>query len=178
MKKTTIAISLIAIFFNIQLMAQQDKWERFNVLIGKWEGGGEGFGNNKSTTETEFNFILGKRYIKVENMSTFEPTEKNKEGEIHKDVGLISYDKNRDKYVFRQFHTEGFVNQYVLVDSLSDKKTFVFHSEAIENFVEGGKAKYTIKVMGKGKLEAIFELSFPGKEFVCYGRNRLKRKKE
>ncbi|MGH8247883.1 MAG: hypothetical protein ACREUU_15795, partial [Gammaproteobacteria bacterium] len=34
--------------------------------------------------------------------------------EVHEDWGVISYDRARRTFVFRQFHVEGFVNQYVL----------------------------------------------------------------
>ena len=49
----------------------------------------------------------------------------------------------RKTFVFRQFHGEGFVNQYTL-DSLSgDKKMLVFVSEAIENIPQGWRARET-----------------------------------
>jgi hypothetical protein len=34
----------------------------------------------------------------------------NKTGEIHEDMGMIGYDRARERFVFRQFHVEGFVN--------------------------------------------------------------------
>lgn len=38
---------------------------------------------------------------------------KNKKGEIHEHLSFISYDKARKLLVLRQFHVEGFVNQFV-----------------------------------------------------------------
>ena len=44
---------------------------------------------------------------------------------MHEDRGLISYDHSRDKYVFRQFHTEGFVNlTYKIIDDDEYMATF------------------------------------------------------
>ena len=40
--------------------------------------------------------------------------EKNPEGEIHEDLGLLSYDEAREIYVLREFHVEGYMNQYVV----------------------------------------------------------------
>lgn len=54
------------------------------------------------------------------------PAIQNPEGEIHEDYGIISSDEARKVFVFRQFHSEGFVNQYILNDSLSNNKTLIF----------------------------------------------------
>ncbi len=47
------------------------------------------------------------------------------------------------KYI--EVNNEGFINQYVLNDSLSNNSLLVFESEIIENFVAGGKVCWTIK---------------------------------
>ena len=75
------------------------------------------------------------KYIEVKNDSRFEATESKPEGENHIDKGFISYDKSRDMTIFRQFNIEGYVNQYILVDSLSSDTEIVFETEVIENFV-------------------------------------------
>jgi hypothetical protein len=118
---------------------------------------------------------LNNQYIEVKNESIFTPTENNLKGEIHQDWGLISYDKQRKVYVFRQFHVEGFVNQYVFNQEISSIEKLVFESEIIENFVLGGKARWTILFKNADEIETIFDLQMPGKEFACYGTNVLKR---
>jgi hypothetical protein len=50
---------------------------------------------------------------------------------------MMSFDKGRKNFVFRQFHIEGFVNQYVMTSSSADGKTIVFTSESIENIPAG-----------------------------------------
>ena len=99
------------------------------------------------------------------------------DGEHHIDKGLISFDENRKLIVYRQFHIEGYINQYVLNDSLSNDTVLVFETETIESFVPGGKARWTIKKIANDQIETIFDVSFPGEEYACYGTNVLRRKK-
>ena len=112
------------------------------------------------------------KYLEVKNESHFEPTEKNPDGEYHLDKGFISFDKNRKAIIFRQFNNEGYYNQYVLNDSLSNENILVFETEFIENFVPAGKAKWTIKKISENEIETIFDVSF-GKDYKCFGTNRL-----
>lgn len=57
--------------------------------------------------------MLNSQFIRVQNRSEYPPQEKNPKGEVHEDEGFISYDRARQRLVLRQFHVEGFVNQYV-----------------------------------------------------------------
>ena len=61
-------------------------------------------------------------------------------------MSMISYDTARKLFVFRQFHTEGFVNTYLQQPS-ADEKTIVFVSEAIENIPTGYRARETYTVL-------------------------------
>lgn len=98
-------------------------------------------------------------------------------GEIHEDLGVVSYDRSREKFVFRQFHIEGFVNQYTL-DSLSaDGATFVFSSEHIENAPPGTKAMLELAITGDSRLKTTFNVAFPGRDFQCFSKNDLERVK-
>ncbi len=169
---------LIIVFFcliSVHGLTQENPLEKFDLLIGHWEGNGEGFSSNKSKIQSEFNWIMNKQFIEVKNHSEFDPTEAKPESEVHKDWGIISFDKARKKIVFRQFHIEGFVNQYILNDTLSSEKSFVFESEIIENFVPGGKARFTIQIHSNSEIETLFDVGFPGKEMACFGRNLLKK---
>jgi hypothetical protein len=63
--------------------------------------------------------------------------------------------------LFWQFHTEGYVIQFFLNDGSPTDSTFVFDSETIENFPEGGKARFTINIYEE-KKEIVFDVSYPG----------------
>jgi len=155
---------------------KKDIWEPFKYFIGEWEGRGEGKGG-MSTGEQEFQFVLNGKFLQVKNKSVFEPQEKNPKGETHEDWGLFSFDENGKKYVFRQFHVEGFVNQYIL-DSLSaDGKTFVFVTEEIENIPSGWRARLTYEIINDNQFHQIFELASPGENFEVCQEGNLKRKK-
>ena len=90
---------------------------------------------------------------------------------------IFSHDLFRKKFVFRQFHIEGFINQYVLESISDDGKTLVFDSEEFENAPPGWKARITYKILNDDTLEESFDLATPGKDLQCYILNTLKRKK-
>jgi hypothetical protein len=164
----------------VLLMGQEqekklDVWESFQFFIGKWVGTGEGK-SGESTLKREYFFKYNKKFIYSTNRAVFKPTEKNKKGEIHEDFGVFSYDKMRKKHIFRQFHVEGFVNQY-LAEMSPDGKAYTFASENIENLPPGFKVRYVIKIESKDKFSERFELAGPGKDFSCLITNQFTREK-
>ena len=172
-------VLLIIILLPGILFAQEEKksdvWEPFKYFVGSWKGEGEGQ-SGISKLEGEFKFVLNGKYLEVKGKAVFEPQEKNQKGEVHQDWGLFSYDRIRGKFVLRQFHIEGFVNQYVLDTLSSDGKTFVFLSESIENIPVGWRAKVTFKILNENEFLWIFDLASPEKDFECYSENHLQRK--
>jgi hypothetical protein len=156
-----------------QASAPADALASLAPLLGRWSGTTEGQPGN-GTVEREYERILNSRFIQVRNQSTYPPQEKNKKGEAHQDVGLFSFDSGRKRIVLRQFHTEGFVNQYVL-DPASTPGRLVLVTEAIENIPAGWRARETYILTGADQLEEIFELAPPGKDFEPYSRSRLTR---
>ena len=181
MKECNMKRTFIIIFLMMPLVLlvgqekKQDTWEPFQFFIGKWSGIGEGK-SGESTVEREYQFKLNKKFIYNFNRAVFKPTEKNKKGEIHEDFGVFSYDRIRKAYIFRQFHVEGFINHYVAEIS-SDRKTYTFVSESLENMPQGWKVRIVIKIEGKDTFRERFELAGTGKEFGCLITNRFARKK-
>jgi nitrobindin-like protein len=151
----------------------QDALAPVAVLVGRWTGTTEGQPGT-GTVEREYERVLGSRFIQVRNRSTYPPQEKNPKGEAHEDVGFFSFDSARKRIVLRQFHTEGFVNQYVLSPEATSSR-LVLTTEAIENIPSGWRARETYVLSGRDQLEEIFELAEPGKDFALYSRNRLTR---
>ena len=175
MKKSLLLICLLMVLTDTSF-SQSNNFERFDFLIGRWEGTGSGFGNEKSKIQSEFQLIMNGKYIKITNNAEFEPTESKPEGDNHIDWGIVSFDEKRNKVIFRQFNIEGYVNQYVLNDSLSNESRLIFDTEVIENFIEGGSARWIIIKINEDEIKTVFDVAFPGKEFVCYGTNKLKKK--
>jgi len=89
----------------------------------------------------------------------------------------MSFDRTRKTFVLRQFHTEGFVNQYVMANTSADGKTIVFTSESIENIPAGYRARETYKLLGPDEFTEVFEIAAPGKEFEVYSEGHFRRKK-
>jgi hypothetical protein len=159
-----------------QTIKQDSIWKPLQFFIGIWSGTGKGEPGT-GNYERAYQFVLNKKYIEVNNKSTYPPSEANKnKGEIHEDLGFISYDGARKSFMLRQFHIEGFVNQYKL-DSISlDKKTIVFLSESIENIPQGFRARETYKIINQNEFIETFEIAEPGKNFALYTEVLFKRK--
>lgn len=176
MISVTLGVLLLPSFLGGQTRTGSDVWEPFRFLVGKWEGTGNGQPGS-SRIQREYRFVLNDKYLHVQNRSVYDPQPKNPKGEIHEDLGMISFDKSRTQFVFRQFHIEGFVNQYVNTSTSADGKTIVFTSESIENIPAGFKARETYKITGPDDFSEVFEIAEPGKEFEVYSEGHFKRKK-
>ena len=122
----------------------------------------------------EYARVLNSRFIRVHNRSEYPPQDKNPKGEIHEDEGFISFDRAWKRLVFRQFHVEGFVNQYV-EDADTSPSRVMFTTETIENIPAGWRARETYVVHGPDEFEEVFELAESGKPFELYSRARLRR---
>jgi hypothetical protein len=145
--------------------------ERF---AGCWQGLGEGT-PGKSGVRRVYTAILNGRFLFVSNQSFYAPQEKNPKGETHEDLGYFSFDKGRQRLVLRQFHGEGFVNQYVATSADFQGDILVFESEALENIAAGFRARETYRFSGANAFEEIFEVAEPDKDFTVYSLNRLQR---
>lgn len=149
-------------------------WTPFNFFNGSWHGIGVGK-SGTSQVERTYQFILNGKFLQVKNKSTYPPQEKNPQGEVHEDMGVISHDAAQKMFVFRQFHIEGFVNEYVLEYLAPDGKTFIFVTERIENIPLGWRAKETYSVINPDEFTETFELAAPSKEFEVYSESHFKR---
>ena len=168
-----IRVSMIAIglllfpaLLDAQTKPSQDVWEPFRFFVGEWEGKGEGKPGISNTTR-EYRFVLNNKFIQVRNRSQYDPQAKNPKGEAHEDWGMLSFDRGRKQFVLRQFHVEGFVNQFIMSSSSSDGKTFTFTSESIENIPAGWRARETYKLISADEFVEVFELAEPGKDLRC-----------
>jgi hypothetical protein len=155
--------------------AKLDPWKPLRTLIGKWEGDSNGEpGAGKS--EREYTFILNNRFIRVLGKSTYLPQEKNPKGEVHEEMDFYSYDKSAKKLILRQFHIEGFVNQFALDNACDDGRTFVFISTAIENIAPGWRARETYRILNDNEFIETFAMAEPNHDFATYSETHFRRK--
>ena len=156
-----------------QPQQKDDVWASFRFLEGNWID--EKPGVSKITQVYEFMF--SGKYLQMKTRGVFEPTEKKPKGEVHEDLGIFSYDQARKTFVFRQFHIEGFVIEYVLEKGDENTGELTFVSEAIENAPPGTKAKEVFKIINEDEFEQSFHVAWPKQDYACYALNKLKRVK-
>jgi hypothetical protein len=152
----------------------KDKWEAFRFFIGNWKGTATGKPGNGSV-ERSYALTLADQFIEINNRSVYPPQESNPEGEVHDDLGLLSYDKARARFVMREFHVEGYVNQYVMEPQEPDDTSFVFVTESIENIPPGWRARTTWEINSEDSFRETFDLAGPEKEWACYIINEFQR---
>jgi hypothetical protein len=151
-----------------------DRWDELQFFAGSWLGketGASGVGEG----DRQYGFIMDGKYLFAMNTSIFHPQEANPEGETHEDWSLFSRDTVRDAIILREFHSEGFVNQYVLDRDQSGVDKIVFVSESIENLPEGWRSRLTLTILGEHDFSEVFELAAPGREYEVLLRNNWRR---
>lgn len=107
----------------------------------------------------------------------YEPKTAGAKPEVHEDFGMYSYDTALKKIVLRQFHGEGFVNEYTLDSVGADGKSLAFMTIRIENIAPGWRAKEAWRIVSPDEFVETFSLAAPGKEFAVYSETHLKRVK-
>jgi len=156
-----------------QAPAPEDPWRPVRSLVGNWVGEAEGE-PGKGSVQRSYRFVLGGKFLHEQNVSTYPSQPKNPKGEVHEHWSLLSYDRARKTIVFRQFHQEGFVNQYRMLSG-AQPHVVVFETEALENLPSGWKARETYDFVSPDDFVETFELAAPGAEYQVYSRNRFKR---
>ena len=160
-------------------VAQQgkpDPWQPVRFLAGTWDGTATGVGG-AGTARRTYAFVLNNRYLHEKNVTTYPPQEMNKAGEVHEHWSFISYDRARGVLVLRQFHPEGFVNQYVVNRSETTPKKLVFDSERFENYDNNARARETYDIISGDEFIETFELGDAGQPLQVYSRTHFNRAK-
>jgi hypothetical protein len=169
--------ALVSVAMAIGGAAQpDDPWVNLRVLIGTWEGSAAGV-PGKGVSTREYRFELNERFLSEHGKIVWEPKSGAEKAAVHEDFGWFSYDRTLKKLVWRQFHDEGFVNEYTLDSASADGKSLDFVSVRIENIAPGFRAKESLHVLSADELEATFWLAAPGKDFEALVRSHLKRVK-
>lgn len=91
---------------------KDDVWKSIRFLVGTRDGAAEGEAG-RGTVKRGYEFVMNGRFLHKRNIFTYPPREKNPKGEVHEHWTMFSYDRARNTLVMRQFHQEGFANQYV-----------------------------------------------------------------
>lgn len=155
--------------------ARPDPWAPVRFLVGQWSGTSNGVPGEGTVVRT-YELVLNKRFIYERNTSTYLAQQKNPKGEVHEHWSMLSYDRLRKRLVLRQFHTEGFVNQYVFDPTESSGNKLVFASEALENLSSDWRAREIYERAGENEFTETFQIAEPGQAFETYSQTRFKRR--
>ncbi len=169
-------ILLLFFLFGLNARGQSDPWAPLRVFDGKWEGSVTGK-PGKQFTSREYQFVSNGAFLWQHDHSVYEPTSPDAAPKVREDFGYFSYDKFVKKIVWRQFHSEGLVNEYRLESVNADGKSFEFVTVRIENLPPGWRAKKSYRVLSADEFEETFWLAPPEKEFEIYTVAHLKRVK-
>jgi hypothetical protein len=141
-----------------------------NFFTGKWEGRETGLSGIGKEFRT-YRFILDSNYICRNNKSVFDPQDANPEGAAHEDWGILGHDSFVNKFKMRYFHSEGYINSYML-ENISDNSTKnEFNSYNLENVPEGWKARITLEKIDEDTIEETFDRAQTGKDHVTHLEN-------
>jgi hypothetical protein len=166
---------LTAILLAITAISQTDPWAPLRVFEGKWEGPTAGK-PGKGSTSREFRFELNGRFFSQRDKSVYQREDPAAAPLVHEDFGFFSYDTYMKKVVWRQFHSEGLVNEHTLESVSADGKSLEFDTTKIEN-LPGFRAKKIYRILSADEIEETFLVAPPGKDFALYTKARLKRVK-
>jgi hypothetical protein len=175
--KNSILITLVSLpgFLTAQI-SHDSLWAPMKYFIGSWKGEGEGE-MGVGQYERTYQWALNGNFIQVRNKASYAPQPKSPQGEIHEDIGYINYNSMEKKFMLRQFHVEGFVNEYKLESISADGKTFTFISFEIENIPIGWRAREVYTIINADEYIETYELAAPGKGFTLYAKATMKRRK-
>jgi hypothetical protein len=141
-------------------------------LAGRWTGEASGQ-PGKGVSEREYRFELRGRFLSGRSRTAYEPRPGKTAGEVHEDWSMLNYDRISRAPVLRQFHVEGFVNEYRLTSHAPDRLEFTsFH---IDNLPEGWRAREVWRIVSADEFIETFSIAEPGQDFKQYSETRLKR---
>ena len=166
-------VLLIAFLIAVSAVAQSDPWAPLRAFEGRWEGDTSGK-PGQGTTEREYRFEMNGKFLFQRDKSVYRSQDPTAKPLTHEDFGIFSYDTDLKKIVWRQFHSEGMVNEYTLDSVSGDGKSLEFVTTRIEN-LPGVRAKKQYRVVSSSEIEETFWLAQPGKDFEVYTVAHLKR---
>ena len=150
--------------------AAADGLKPIRDLEGTWEGRIDGI-LGQGTGIRSYEPILDGHFVVERHSSIRLPQEKSPQGDRHREIGIYSWDAEREAIVLRSFFVEGFVARS-LCEPAGTK--LVCTSEAIEGG-SGMKSRLTLEWVDPFRFVEIFELASPGQELSTYFRNEWTR---
>jgi len=155
--------------FSSSLIAQNPLSD-FEFLVGNWQGVESGVAGDGIGFRT-YTWQLGNNYIMHNNASHFPKAETKPKGEVHRDFGILSFNKVDSSIILREYHVEGFVNIYKQDKESSNDSIFIFITREIENNPGNWVARSTYKKISDNEFIENFEIAMDGKNFKDFLEN-------
>jgi len=146
--------------------SETDPWAALRLLEGTWEGAidgrlGQGIGRRRIA------FVLDDKFVLLRHASVRLPQDKSPTGDYHREIGVFSYDRNRNKLIYREFLVEGYVNQYVCD---VEPMRLSCLTESVENG-PGMRARFVLEIEDAYRAKETFEIAAAGEDLKLYFTN-------
>jgi hypothetical protein len=181
-RRCALAFALVAVAWSGAGLAQEadnpaesrqsdHPWGPLALLEGAWTGAIDGkLGTGKGVRRYEF--VLGGKFLMSRHISVRLPQEKSPEGDEHEELGVFSYDSERETLVLREFMGEGVV---VTSPCAIDDMTVVCESESVESG-PGIRARLTLTITDRYRFAEKYEIAWSeGQELEHYFSNEWTR---
>ena len=150
--------------------SREDAFALLGDLVGSWEGTIEG-SLGTGTGVRDYELILDDQFLLWRHASVRLPQPSSPEGDHHRELGVFSYDTERERLILREFMVEGVVDRYVC--ELEDRRI-----DCVAEHVESGpgiSARLTLDIHDAYRFDERFELMLPGNERPIVFTNRWSR---
>lgn len=136
-----------------------DPWAVLRLLEGTCEGtvGGK-LGTGRAVRK--YRGILGDQYLMTRHTSVRLPQEKSQKGDQHEEMGVFSFDRERQKIAYREFMIEGIISRYVCE---REARKLVCDTEAVESR-PGIRVHLVLEAVDRFRFSESCEIFWPGKE--------------
>jgi hypothetical protein len=174
-------IASVALTFLVPTLADQeadppatddaaDPWALLRLLEGSWDGAIEGkLGTGRGVRE--YSWIARGKFLMMRHVSVRLPQEKSPAGDEHEELGVFSFDRERETLVYREFMGEGVVPRSVCE---VDQQTVVCTTESVESG-PGIRARLRLEIVDRYRFNERYELAWPGRDYELYFTNEWTR---
>jgi len=117
-----------------------------------------------SDVSHRWEFVIGEHFLRLRTRSVSRAADGTEE--VHEDVGYVSYDADRERFVFRQFLSEGYVNTYD-VNVLGDDPPAIDFAYRDAESAGGMRAQMRLVFTSPNEYEMVLDLAASGQPFVA-----------
>ena len=144
----------------------------FLPLLGSWSGSA-GAGPRIGGCVAHFSTDLAGTVF-VERTTTIFPAEEGKPEETFEDVGYVTYDREKRKYVAAYFFSTGVFGTYDV--EILPGGTIRMTAASLANYDTGARSRRVLARRADGTLDLALDVAPPGKDFAPFLSGTLRRK--